>query len=98
MTTLRGESGFWAAASSQRTLYRIRAEALRRWLFFQSGRQRYVGFINLQGNVEFFFDRLFRPSVKEFRLPLKAGAKIVYLIVGTMLSSVFFLLFFEEKG
>jgi len=35
----------WAAASSQRTLYRFRAEAHRWWLFFQSGRQRYGVFL-----------------------------------------------------
>ena len=54
--------------------------------------------MNHQAFVDFFFDPFFVQIVKETRLPLKAGAKIVCGIPPPSLFLSFFGLFFEEKA
>ena len=56
MTFFRGEEGFWAAASSQRTLYLVRDKSRRGWL--SSKRTAKVGRLFKPPRLWWFFFRL----------------------------------------
>ena len=77
MTFFRGEEGFWAAASSQRTLYLVRDKSRRGWL--SSKRTAKVGRLFKPPRLWWFFFRLSQSSdlSKIVCFPSKAAAKVV---------------------
>ena len=75
MTFFRGEEGFWAAASSQRTLYLVR-DKIPSWMaFFKADGKGRSSFLTTKALVVFFSTFQVIRFAKDYSLSFESGRK-----------------------